>query len=115
MNAIQTLEQVAIHDHQAGRTWSQFWQQHGHEVRAAEPHSQPQFQQLLRMLLSLVVAGNEDGAEPAGEPWLFDNVPTISAPPRRNRKSERLLNLCDTHIDIQLQMGIMAETRKDYR
>jgi hypothetical protein len=69
---IGTLERAAIRAHRRGSCWAEFWEAYGHQVRAAEPFDRGKYHRLVRRLMALLVAGNEDGAEPAGdalEPW----------------------------------------------
>ena len=63
------LERTAVDAHRRGLAWSEFWDQHGAAVCAAEPWDRRRFHKLVRRLVSLVAAGNMDGAELAGDGW----------------------------------------------
>ena len=94
MNQTRTLERAAQDAHRRGATWGAFWDQHGAEVCAAEPHDRRKFQCLIRRLLALLVSGNEDGAEPAGSPWLLDSQLSGTGESRRQESPEgRLLQI----------------------
>ncbi len=80
MNAIRTLERHALDAHRAGIGWAAFWDQHGAAVCQAEPYNRGRYRRLVGRLLSLVVAGDEDGMEPAGEPWLLTDRPEQPPP-----------------------------------
>ena len=74
------LEHAAIRAHAAGEPWATFWRQWGPDVIALEPHDRRRFHRLRQRLLGLVVAGDVDGQEPAGDgwprpmPWELDNA-----------------------------------------
>ncbi len=74
MTGIKHLERPALQAHRRGDTWATFWQQYGQDAIALEPHHRQRFKRLTDRLLSLVTSGNLDGMEPAGEPWLGDDV-----------------------------------------
>jgi hypothetical protein len=77
---VKELERAAVAAHRAGTPWPAFWRQYGPHVIAAEPHDRRRFHRLRQRLLGLVVSGNLDGAEPAGDgwprpmPWELDDV-----------------------------------------
>jgi hypothetical protein len=66
---IRTLEAAALAAHYRRMTWAEFWQQHGADVAAAEPHDRQRYHRLRQRLLALVVAGDTDGQEPPGDGW----------------------------------------------
>jgi hypothetical protein len=74
---IGNLEAVAQAAHYRGMSWAEFWQQHGADVAAAEPHDRQRFHRLRQRLLGLLVSGDLDGQEPAGGtmPWEADDAP----------------------------------------
>ena len=75
MNAIRVLERRAIDAHARGDGWETFWQEHGAQVRAAEPYRRNAYHALVRRLLALVVSGDTDGQEPIdAEPWRTDDT-----------------------------------------
>jgi hypothetical protein len=77
MNAIQQLERRALDAYRAGQTWAQFWAEHAGAIGRAEPYDARRYHRLVRRLLALIVAGNEDGAEPMGDglqPWERDDA-----------------------------------------
>jgi hypothetical protein len=53
--------------------------EHGAEVCRAEPHSRLRFQRLVRWLLALLVAGDEDGMTTTGH---YGKTTTVSLPAR---------------------------------
>jgi hypothetical protein len=61
------LERRAVAAHRAGDTWNQFWERHGAEVCAAEPHNHQRFGRLVRCLLPLVASGDTDGMTAVGD------------------------------------------------
>jgi hypothetical protein len=69
MTTTQHLERLALAAHAAGKTWAEFWQQHGADVAAAEPWDRRRYHRLVRRLLALVVSGDTDGQEPVGDGW----------------------------------------------
>jgi hypothetical protein len=74
---ITQLESAALEAHQQGLCWCEFWQQHGHAVKAAEPFSRDKLRRLCDRLLKLLLSGDTDGHEPVGsdpEPWLTDDA-----------------------------------------
>jgi hypothetical protein len=75
MNQVKELERLAIDAHHRGETWAAFWNQHGNEVKAAEPYNRQRLRRLVNRLLSLVVSGDLDGQEPPSilEPWELDD------------------------------------------
>ena len=82
-NEIRALEAAAQAAHAAGMTWAEFWQEHGAEVAAAEPHDRQRYHRLRQRLFGLVVSGDTDGQEPPGDGWprpcsweLADREPT---------------------------------------
>ena len=70
---VQALERAAIDAHARGIGWSDFWEQHGVEVCAAEPQDRQRFARLVRRLLALLTSGNDNGMHAAGQltPLLF--------------------------------------------
>jgi hypothetical protein len=80
MDAQRRLERHALAAHRAGDTWNQFWERHGAAIIKAEPHSRAKFRRLVAKLLHLVASGDPSGQEPAGEPWLLDDVPEPVGP-----------------------------------
>jgi hypothetical protein len=76
---VQQLEAAALDAHRHGWPWGAFWEQHGADVSALEPHDRRRFHHLRQRLFGLVVAGDLEGAEPAGDgwpkpaPWEIDN------------------------------------------
>jgi hypothetical protein len=76
MNTTKQLERQALDAHRRGVGWTDFWQQHGEEVRAVEPYDRGRFYRLLTRLLGLLTSGDCDGQEPVDpEPWLGDDQP----------------------------------------
>jgi hypothetical protein len=67
--SVKQLESAALAAHRAGDTWAMFWQEHGTDVAAAEPHDRQRYHRLRQRLLALVVAGDTDGQEPPGDGW----------------------------------------------
>ncbi|MFZ1936915.1 MAG: hypothetical protein WCB27_04290 [Thermoguttaceae bacterium] len=63
---VKQLERAALVAHRRGDTWDTFWAQRGAAVAHAELYDRGRFNCLVDRLLSLVVAGDEDEAEPAG-------------------------------------------------
>ena len=80
MNATQTLEHAAIRAHARGDRWETFWQEHGAAIHQAKPYHAGRYHRLVNRLLHLVCSGDPSGQEPAGEPWLLDDVPEQTAP-----------------------------------
>jgi hypothetical protein len=69
---IKALERHALDAHRLNWTRDRFWQMHGDAVRQAEPYHRGRYHRLINRLMALVVSGDTDGMEPAGEPWLLD-------------------------------------------
>ena len=69
------LERAARDAHQAGTTWQDFWEAHGHHVRTLEPWHRGRFHALVQRLLGLLVSGDCDGQQPVGDvtPWERDD------------------------------------------
>ena len=81
--AIRTLERRALDAPRAGLGWAQFWASNGHAIRDVEPYHRGRYRRLVNRLLALVVSGDCDGMEPAGdtlEPWEADDQPEALAP-----------------------------------
>ncbi|MGA2069371.1 MAG: hypothetical protein ABSG86_30755 [Thermoguttaceae bacterium] len=82
MTMNRALEAAAQAAHAAGKTWAEFWQQHGADVAVAEPWDRRRYHRLVGRLLALVVSGDTDGQEPVGDtmPWEADDCasPTLS-------------------------------------
>jgi hypothetical protein len=77
---VNQLEHAAIDAHRRGIGWSDFWTEHADAIRAAEPYNASRYRRLVAKLLHLVASGDESGMEPAGAPWLLDDVPEHSKP-----------------------------------
>ena len=75
MTNAEHLESAAIRAHRRGACWAEFWEAYGCQTRAAEPYDAGRYRKLVAKLLHLVASGDESGQEPAGEPWLLDDVP----------------------------------------
>ena len=71
----KTLNAPPLTAHHRGDTWATFWQEHGKQVRQAEPHDRGHFRRLVDRLLCIVVSGDDSGMEAAGDvmPWTVDN------------------------------------------
>ena len=80
VGAQQHLERAAIDAYRAGQAWADFWQEWGARLLQAEPYDRGRFRRLVNRLLALVTSGDTDGMEPAGEPWLLDDVQAVPAP-----------------------------------
>jgi hypothetical protein len=96
MNATRHLELLALDCHRDGSTWAAFWQRHGDDVRKAEPYVATRYHRLVRRLLHLLTTGDESGQEPAGEPWLLDDVPEQPSPHDSKTQARCLLPLMPT-------------------
>lgn len=69
---IRALEKAAIDGFAAGKTWLDFWQEHGPAIARAEPYSHKRYKALQMRLLALLVSGEDvprvvEPDEPA--PW----------------------------------------------
>jgi hypothetical protein len=71
------LERAALDAHRRGLTWGQYWPTVAQHAGQLEPHSTRKYRRLVDRLVGLVVAGDTDGAQPAGdpEPWERDDTP----------------------------------------
>ncbi len=71
----RALERAALDAHRRGDTWATFWASHAEQVRAVEPYDRDAYRRLVSRLLALVVSGDLDGQEPAGDamPWTVDD------------------------------------------
>jgi hypothetical protein len=76
MYGIRELEQSALAAFRDGIGWNEFWQQHGNEVRKAEPWSRGRYRRLVDRLLHLLTTGEPGGQEPPSiaEPWEVDDA-----------------------------------------
>ena len=76
-------ERAAIEAHSRGWSWDRFWNEYGPAVcLVVNPNDFERFLRLVGPLNALVVAGDTDGMEPAGddEPWLRDEQTQVVAP-----------------------------------
>jgi hypothetical protein len=78
----QHLERLALDAHDRGVRWSDFWREHGDQVRAAEPYNLQRFRRLVCRLLALVVSGDTDGQQAVGDdaPWEADDAEATPKP-----------------------------------
>ena len=77
MNTIRALEEAALVAHGSGVPWRTFHRQHNIEINSVEPFDPHRHHELLVKLMALVVSGDTEGMEPAGEdsePWLVDDT-----------------------------------------
>jgi hypothetical protein len=76
---MRDLEAAALAAHYRGMTWATFWQQHGADVAAAEPHDRQRYHRLRQRLLRLLVAGDLDGQQAVGDtmPWEARDAPPV--------------------------------------
>ncbi|MGO9109669.1 MAG: hypothetical protein ACLP9L_10585 [Thermoguttaceae bacterium] len=63
------LERLAIDAHCRGDTWADLWPTVATNVAKAEPWDARRYHRLVRCLLGLVVSGDTDGQQPAGDGW----------------------------------------------
>jgi hypothetical protein len=69
------LEQQALAAHEQGTGWNDFWQEHGNEVREAEPFCRERFRRLVQRLAHLVATGDGSGRFGVGDcPWEADDA-----------------------------------------
>ena len=66
-NALRRLENEAFAAHRAGRLWSEFWAEHGPQVREAE-------RELRERLMHIVCTGERSGQFAAGDPDAIENL-----------------------------------------
>ena len=81
MNRIKDLEAAARRAHAQGEPWAAFWSQHGNEARALEPWNRARYGRLYRRLMQIVLCGDLDGMEPAGDapaPWEADDDQAVT-------------------------------------
>jgi hypothetical protein len=73
--SIKALERSALDAHRRGLPWSSFWLHNAVAIREAGDS------RLIARLLALVVSGDLDGQEPAGDamPWQIDDESTKPA------------------------------------
>jgi len=78
---VKALERQAVRAHAAGLRWSEFWPTVAAQVAQVEPHDRRRYHRLVGRLLALLVSGDTNGAEPAGDgwprpcPWELDAIP----------------------------------------
>ncbi len=97
MSDWQTLENLARRAHEAGVCWSDFIEQHGPAIAAAEPHNIQQFGRLRQRLLHILLTGEASGStrpattmQPQGKPMTRPGSPTTRGP-RRDYSRESCL------------------------
>jgi hypothetical protein len=61
------LEDAAVAAHEAGTTWTEFWELHRRSASELFGDDHDGYQRFARRLLSLVAAGDLDGHVPIGE------------------------------------------------
>jgi hypothetical protein len=79
MNQIKELEKLAIDAFRRGETWSAFWEQHGEQVKQAEPWNARDYHRLYQRLMALVCSGNDAGQYPIDvgmTQWELDDAQT---------------------------------------
>jgi len=79
MKLPRELRRAAIAAFEAGQPWTSFMQEHGEEMRRAEPYDQHRYHRLRARLLHIVVSGTESGQFGVGdddaiEPWERDDA-----------------------------------------
>jgi hypothetical protein len=90
---VKELERAAIRAHARGETFTEFWENHEGDLRAAIPHDRRRFGTVYKHLLALVIAGDLSGIEPPGSDecaWLADDE---AAKPHDTQTSARWIGL----------------------
>ncbi|MCX7429058.1 MAG: hypothetical protein NTW96_25955 [Planctomycetia bacterium] len=95
MSDKKRLEKAAITAYAAGRTWGEFFAEHGQAVAKAAPYDRRAYHQLVDRLLALVVRGDTIGHRPIDPdeepPWERDDRENQQqAPPSDTATSARL-------------------------
>jgi len=81
---VKQLESAAVRAHDRGVCFTEFYETHKDDIRAAEPYDRRRFARLYHRLLHLCIAGNLDGAVPVGDndtmPWEADDAQGVAMP-----------------------------------